>query len=268
MLVFASIVILSTVYALATGQRYKKLWIWLGLLSAAALIANFLYLRYVLADFWEITPNVGWIFAFIGAVAIGAGAMAIDTVSMKKPLLQISLPSRAIAVCFLILMTGAMMMLITMTLDWYTVHGTVHGHEYPPLDFESLTNDHTLTWLGLNWFGAALPPFLVILFASIAFFSIIYAFVTGQRFRKLWIWLSLLSVAALIANFVYLCLDDVSADYSSGIVNIYVTPRFGWILALIGALAVGIGSIAIGIVSKKKQLHSETTFLVDSSMVA
>jgi hypothetical protein len=145
-------------------------------------------------------------------------------------------------------------MLITPTLDWYTVHGTVHGHEYPSLDFVSLTHGNSLIWLGFNWFGAALPPILIILFAYIAFLSIVYALVTGQHLRKLWTLLALLSVAALLANFLYLCVDDVSKDYSWGNVNIYVTPRIGWILALIGAMAVGIGSTAIGIVSRKKPL--------------
>lgn len=249
-IVFASISILSIVYTLTTGQRFRKLWFGISILSVVTLTANFLYLRFAVCSdcFGHVNPHIGWVLAFVGAMAIGAGAIVIDTSSTKKLLSQIASLPRLDIDGFLIIITGAIMMLSTMLLDWYTIHGTAfgsHGDEYPPLDFGALI-DNSLAWWGFNWLGAALPPILIILFASIAFLSIIYTLATGRRFRKLWIWLGLLSIAALIANLLYLCADDVSRDYSWGNVNIYVTPRVGWILAFIGAIAICIGALVSG----------------------
>ncbi|MFA4837837.1 MAG: zinc ribbon domain-containing protein [Dehalococcoidia bacterium] len=259
-IVFASVAILSAVYSLATGQRFKQLWGWLSFLSAAALIANFLYLLVVYSgkEYSEdVRPHIGWVVALIGAIAIGIGTIIIDIGSKKKPHSQIallpmavaqiaSLP-RKVATGFLIIITGAIMMLISLALAWYSVHTDMAQHFL--LKFDFLNNWRWLADSGTHWSGTTLPLVLMIVFASITILSTVYALATGQRFRRLWGWLSLLSAAVIIANFLYFRVYY----WDHGYVRDF-TPHIGWVVALIGAIAIGIGAIIIGIDSKKKPL--------------
>ena len=146
---------------------------------------------------------------------------------------------------FLIIITGAVMMLIAIAFDWYKLN--FYGHKMI-LDFNDLLNNPALERRfeqDLSWYGTSLPLILIIAFASAAILSAVYALASGRCFKQLWGWLGLLSVTALIANF--LCFRYVAIGEDC-------TPQIGWGLALIGAVAIGIGAIMIGIGNKKKSL--------------
>jgi len=171
---------------------------------------------------------------------------------MKKILIAPSQKPVAI-IGFLFILIGAIMMPISLAMNLYTVKFL---HRTSFIDFSSLLNhpglENRFEIDDLNWSVTTLLLIIIIVFSSIVILSAVYALATGQRFKKLWILLSLLSAAALIANFLYL--RYVLSDFWE------ITPYDGWILALIGAMAISIGSITIGIVSRKKLIHSDTTF--------
>ncbi|MDD5095077.1 MAG: hypothetical protein PHV74_11990 [Dehalococcoidia bacterium] len=254
-IVFASIAILSTFYALATGRRFKRLWIWLSLLSAAALLANFLYLLVVYSgkEYSEdVRPHIGWVVALIGAIAIGIGSKKkphSQVALLPRAIAQIALVQRGIAMGFLTIITGAIMMLSSLALDWYSVHTSYASGNDSFLKFDFLNNSSLIANSGAHWSGTTLPLILMIVLASIAILSTTYALATGQQFKKLWGWLSVLSAVVIIANFVYF-----RVAYRVWDLRIDITPHIGWVIALIGAIAIGIGAIAISIVSRKEPL--------------
>ncbi len=99
---------------------------------------------------------------------------------------------------FLIIVTGAIMMLIAIALDWYKLN--FYGHKMV-LDFNDLLNNPALERRfeqDLSWYGTSLPLILMIAFASVATLSAVYALASGHCFKQLWGWLGLLSVAALL----------------------------------------------------------------------
>lgn len=261
-IVFASIAILSAVYSLATSRLFKRLWGWLSFLSTATLITNFVYLLVVYSgkEYSEdVRPHIGWMVALTGAVAIGIGTIAIHVGSKRKPHSQVALLPQAVAQIaslprgvvagFLIIITGAIMILISLALNWYALHTSyITGDFFLKFDFLTNNHDRLANW-GVHWSGATLPLVLVVIFASIAILSTAYALVTGQQFRKLWGWLSVLSATVIIANFVYFHVAFRVWD-----LRIDITPYIGWVVALIGAIAMGIGTITIGVRNKKKPL--------------
>ncbi|MFC2017938.1 zinc ribbon domain-containing protein [Chloroflexota bacterium] len=245
MIVFASTAIISSAYASATGHRLKWLLLLLSFLSVATLMANFLYLLVIYSAKYndDVRPHIGWVVALIGSVAIGIGAIASDIGSRKKPLSQATSLPRMLNIGPLIILTGAAIMLITLALSWYSIH-THDGNFF--LKFDFLNNWRWLGHAGYHWSGTTLPLILMIVFASIAILSAVYALATGQRFKKIWLSLSFLCAAVIIANFLYLFLYARHQGYVENVI-----PQIGWILALIGGVAVGIGAIASGTSSRE-----------------
>ncbi|MDD5095528.1 MAG: zinc-ribbon domain-containing protein [Dehalococcoidia bacterium] len=98
------------------------------------------------------------------------------------------------------------------------------------------------------WIGCGLPTVLMILCAVVGIGSVAYAFFTGVPKRKLWLLAGLLSLICIIANFGYLEGYALTWDPSSGYrydddsYTIYATPHAGWILALLGAVTMIVGS--------------------------
>lgn len=163
--------------------------------------------------------------------------------SQSQPVLE-----KALSTGFLIIVAGAILLLIALSQDWYTVRCTgadCAGYENQNLDFELLTDSDFLESLALNWFGVALSHILMVSFASIPVFAAVFAIATGRRLKQIWTWLAFLSVAALIANFLYLllALNSKGIELAGSIDStLYVTPHAGWVLAFLGAVAIGIGS--------------------------
>jgi len=142
---------------------------------------------------------------------------------------------------------GAIMMLIALALDWYTVRCAGDGCSggSPNLSFGDLMDSE-----GLNWAGDPLPLILMIVFASIALLTIGYFMLSGTLVKKLLIWLGVLSLLCLIGNFVYLLIELLTEEwgsyYSRYDPTVYITPHAGWSIAFIGALVVIIGSSMTG----------------------
>jgi len=139
------------------------------------------------------------------------------------------------------------MMLTGLFLDWYTVCIASNmdvvtplggSYIYFSLDFAELIDPGKIDIWGLHWSGTILPLVMLIVFPSLALLAAVYSLAGGQRFKMLWSWFSLLAIVALMANFLYLLVIFISD------VNVYfVIPQAGWVLALIGAAAIGIGSL-------------------------
>lgn len=137
---------------------------------------------------------------------------------------------------------GAILMLIALAPDWYTVRcagDDCYGATYE-VDFDNLMNDTDI--MDVNWAGAGLPLVFLIIFASVILLSVCYSLFSRTAARKLWIWLGSLSIILLLINFGYLLSDALTEDVGSYDVTPYITPHAGFVLALIGVIAVLVGA--------------------------
>ena len=137
---------------------------------------------------------------------------------------------------------GAVLMLITLALDWYSIKCS--GDDCWPgisanLDFGNLTSDTDI--LGFNWAGSGLPLVFIIVFASVTILSLGYPLLTRSVPRKLWNWLGSLSIVSLVISFVYVLVEALTDDSDVG-GTLYNTPHVGWVLALVGAIAILVGA--------------------------
>lgn len=177
---------------------------------------------------------------------VGAAPETSSSAQPERPFSKVVLSRREVAKDFLITTTGAIMMLTALALHWYTVD------DYKKfLDFGDLLNHNVIERRfeqDFNWYGTSLPLIFIIVFASIAILIAVYTLATGRRLRKPWFFLGLLSVAALIANFLYLHFAVCSDCFGN------LIPHYGWAVAFIGAVVIGIGTMAIVTSSKKKPL--------------
>jgi len=139
-----------------------------------------------------------------------------------------------------IIVTGIAMMLIAMFLDWYTITGSCSNWHINY--FELIKHSEPLASWEINWFGTALPAMFFATFASIAILSV-FSLIDIYS-RKLWLSLSLLSVGALFANYLYVLLFFASRTIKE------VYPNIGWIIAMIGIVIIGAGTMAISNYSK------------------
>lgn len=177
---------------------------------------------------------------------VGAAPITSSSAQSEKPSSQVVLSRRKVAIGFLLIITGAIMMLTALALHWYTV-----DYYKKFLDSGDLLNRNVIERRfeqDFSWYGTSLPLIFIIVFAPIAILFAVYTLVTGRRLRKPWCFLGLLPVAALIANFLYLHFTVCSDCFGN------LTPHYGWVVAFIGAVAIGIGTITIGGGSKKKLL--------------
>jgi len=115
------------------------------------------------------------------------------------------------------------MMLISLTLGWYSIYNS--GGDavlYGSADFGFL----------VKWPAFSLPILIIIVIASL---SAIYSLATGQHFKQLWKWLSIMASIVLIVNLLYFL---PILGWGWGYDSYHSLPRAGWVLALIGAVAI------------------------------
>ena len=98
---------------------------------------------------------------------------------------------------------------------------------------------------GPLWAGSALPIILIIVFASVTLLSIGYCFWAVVVTRQLWAWLGGLSIVCVLGNLGYILWWMIDNTPERADFTFYTTPHAGSVLALLGAVAVVIGS-AIG----------------------
>lgn len=157
-------------------------------------------------------------------------------------------------VSVIILAGGAAALLTAMFLDFYTIHIIYNppalkhmGTSLPientlNLNLHRLTDLGTLNGLGLHRPGTILPLVLLFIVALVAAFAalytVLYFITTGQRFTsRFFDWISMLSLVIITANFLHLLVVFMKND------NIHhFRLDVGFILALTGAVAIGIGN--------------------------
>lgn len=117
---------------------------------------------------------------------------------------------------------GALLMLISLALPFYTVRG---GGASANLSVSDLLKAKT------DWAGVGLPVLLIIIFASILLLSVIIGFLTRRTLKPLWFILGMLCIFAVIANagYVLVQIHRSTAEW----VNI-IAP--GCVLAFVGAV--------------------------------
>ena len=138
---------------------------------------------------------------------------------------------------------GSILMLIALAVDWYTYRcfgDDCESWMKLDVDFGNLTGDTGL--LDINFAGSGLPLIFLIIFASVILLSVGYSLFSGKVTKKLWIWLGSLAIVVLLINFGYLLGDALTSDEDWYDVTSYVTPHAGFILALIGSIAVLVGA--------------------------
>lgn len=123
---------------------------------------------------------------------------------------------------------GAIMMLISLAAPWYAMRLYGSSTDISARVLISETGNG-----GLTWAGSALPLILMIVFASIVLFSVIYSLFTKVATSELWAWLGALSALCVISNAVYILwwMHDNFHQW----VNIV---HSGSILAFVGAFVV------------------------------
>jgi len=121
---------------------------------------------------------------------------------------------------------GALLMLISLALPFYTVRG---GGASANLSVSDLLKAKT------DWAGVGLPVLLIIIFASVLLLSVIIGFLTRRTLKPLWFMLGMLCIFAVIANagYVLVQIHRSTAEW----VNI-IAP--GCVLAFVGAVIVSI----------------------------
>lgn len=138
---------------------------------------------------------------------------------------------------------GAILMLISMIPNWYTRRCSgpdCSGLENTSINFGDLTSDPGA--FDLVWPGSGLPLMLMVLCASYVLLSIVYSFVTGAVMRQIWAWLGGISLICLVVNYGYVLGEMIVEDTGYLDYTLYVTPHAGWVLAVIGTVAVITGS--------------------------
>ena len=127
---------------------------------------------------------------------------------------------------------GAMLMLISLAIPWYTIRGD-YGYSWDVSAGDLLD---TLSEQGQGeplWAGMGLPIVLIIIFSSIVLISVIYSVLMKKTTRALWISLGQLAVLCVLGNagyFLYWLYDQTD--------QVYNIAAAGSVLALIGALIV------------------------------
>jgi hypothetical protein len=133
------------------------------------------------------------------------------------------------------------MMLVSLAVPWYAMRlqeGSVN------ISASDLLTD-TGSYPAPSFAGSALPLIFMIIFASIALFSVAYSLYKQTATKALWAWIGSLSALCVIANAVYILwyIHDITSefsDYGGQWVNIV---HAGSILAFVGALVVAFSSI-------------------------
>lgn len=127
---------------------------------------------------------------------------------------------------------GAIIMFISLAFPWYAIRLPEYDISWD-MDVSYLISDIWGTWS--LWFGAALPVIAVIMLASIALLSSIYALLERKEDTYLWGRLGILSGGFVIINVIYL-LFWMRNEYSEW-VNI-VNP--GVVVVFIGAVVMAL----------------------------
>jgi hypothetical protein len=144
---------------------------------------------------------------------------------------------------------GASMMLIALAVPWYTAWLRGPGWSNSAnMWFRDLMDTSTGEHLRPNWLGWGLPIVLIIVFASLCLLSVIYGLMRRSQPRRFWLLLGILSLLSALANFGYVSwfMTHFTRDLCyGGNCSCYTTPHAGFVLALLGAVALILGS-AIG----------------------
>ena len=135
-----------------------------------------------------------------------------------------------------IVVAGAIMMLIALAFDWYTLRASGYSESY---NFNPMSNSDILEYLDLTYAGSGLPLVFMIIFSVIILVAVLYSFLSGKLLARLWKWLGSLCIILLVINVVSILVEVLTADTGD---TMYITPHAGLIIALIGAAAVIYGS--------------------------
>ena len=137
---------------------------------------------------------------------------------------------------------GAIMMLVSLAVPWYAMR--LHEVSINISASDLLTD--TGSYPAPSFAGSALPLIFMIIFASIALFSVAYSLYKQTATKALWACLGTLSALCVIGNAVYILfhIHHISSDEWAHPAGQWVNiVHAGSVLAFVGALVVAFSSI-------------------------
>lgn len=133
--------------------------------------------------------------------------------------------------------TGAIFMLISLSLTWYQVMGS-RGYSRG-ISFDDLSGSGQP--MNFVWAGSGLPLILVIVCASFILVSVACALLFNAKVADICRKLAGTSIFFLLVNLAYVLLDIKIRVHG----NYYAVPHIGWFFALAGAIVVIAGNAKI-----------------------